>query len=965
MEFDVSHIPSQLRESLLHGKAAAEIGWGSAGDFDRCVNFLARHDVPAHMRKGECATLHHAATGKWPGAGRGHSGDVETFASEAHTGAMIALIPSAVDAQRLAMDGGEPVSELHMTLAFLGDSASWPQVDRLEMAAQVARAVGHLEPVAGTCNALTYFNPGDNGGDTALVYGVGGVAVEQIHRDVRFAINSYADRMPENHRPWVAHVTAAYTDDLGAHQALVERLGPVSFDTVRLAFGEEHYDIALQEMGIDLEAIVAAMGIYSPVTWRGPLAPIDSPTGDGRIFEAGRLTYQTFPAPLRFQRQGMPGHSGAVTVGRILHAEEGMWDGAPHIVGHGDWFNPDIIPEVTEAMALVEGGVAGPSVDLDTFAATPKEYQGKPVLSVFEGRVRGATLVSIPAFANLRLQLQRPPVADEPVDVEEVDDPSALVAAVTEFASVNSGGWKGAPVAPRDAAFDADDAVSRIEEYAGIGTDQADPAKLGKMFLWLNPDGTALGRDGYKLPWGDIFDGKPYLVYHAIYAAAALLEGGHGGLPNIPDGDKARLRSVISDIYAKLATEFNDPNVRASWDVAREKASQATKAAIMETETFAIQGGFDGMPIASGDPTWDKGAAERELDSWSGGDMSKYKRAFLYREDGADPKLKGSYKFPVARPINGRLTIIPAAVRNAAARVSNANVSDKAALGAAIERLMARIHKLEAGLIASVYDGVHPPKGAFAQRDLGGKTRMTVVPRDGYNEVYGHLANWDSCHLGLQIGNPNVCVKPPRSKRGYADFHVSTQLTAEGDIVEVGKLTIDAYHGSTRRGLTAAQIRAHYEHTGTEAAVGRVYEDEYGPVFFGVQVPDNDAALAQKIRRTPVSGHWHPVNGHLELVAALGVNRPAYPITASAADENIGEAIVLFDGDTQTGLIAGATFADEPEVQASDDDCGCDGTDGSREERIALLSGYQALPTHAELRDRRARLAAYSAALLS
>jgi hypothetical protein len=576
----VSRIPPQLRESLLRGKAAAEIGWGSEGDFDRCVSFLRRHDVPERMVKGECATLHHAATGKWPGAGRSHSGDTETFATQVHTGAMIALIPSAADAERLCLEGGEELGDMHLTLAYLGDAAEWSDSERFIMASEVEKALGSQGPVHGEAFALAYFNPGDNGKETALVYGIGGTEVDRVHRTVRHAAgNTYGPKVPDQHMPFTAHVTAKYTDDLDEHHGLVDRLGPITFDTVRLAFAGDHYDIPLRET-VDLDALVASMGNYSPVTWFGPLAPIGTPTGDKRIFPPATLTYQTFPMPLRFQRKGMPGHDGAVVVGRILHAEEGEWKGLPYIVGRGDWFNPDIVPEVTEAMALVEGGVSGPSVDLDSFAASVKEYAGKPVLSVHEGRVRGATLVSIPAFADLRLELQYPEVADEPVD------PVTLVASVQEFASVNDTGWKGAPVAPRDAEFDADDAVARIEDFAGVGGDSPDESKMRKMFLWIDPQGAPLDRAGYRLPWGDIIDGKPYLIYHAIYAAAALLEGGHGGLPNIPDPDKARLRTVISSIYAKLATEFGDPNIQASWDKAQEKADNATKAAVLDAAEF-------------------------------------------------------------------------------------------------------------------------------------------------------------------------------------------------------------------------------------------------------------------------------------------------------------------------------------------------------------------------------------------
>lgn len=48
----------------------APIGWGSPGDFRRCLRVM--HHVPARMRKGYCANRHKEATGRWPGRGRGH-----------------------------------------------------------------------------------------------------------------------------------------------------------------------------------------------------------------------------------------------------------------------------------------------------------------------------------------------------------------------------------------------------------------------------------------------------------------------------------------------------------------------------------------------------------------------------------------------------------------------------------------------------------------------------------------------------------------------------------------------------------------------------------------------------------------------------------------------------------------------------------------------------------------------------
>lgn len=401
--------------------------------------------------------------------------------------------------------------------------------------------------------------------------------------------------------------------------------------------------------------------------------------------------------------------------------------------------------------------------------------------------------------------------------------------------------------------------------------------------------------------------------------------------------------------------------------ITRPKRSSKQEATTMGIETFAVRtSGWSTLPTSTA--AWDEGAARAALDAWAGDDMGKYAKGFLWFDE-ANRENKTAYKFPIAKPVNGKLTIFISAVNNAKARLNQASIpaEDKAKILSILNGIQGRYRSAasgEAETFGTTYDGIHPPRAAFAQKKLPGKTKWTVVPRDGYNEVYGHLADWDSCHMGLQIGNPNMCVKPPRSKRGYKDFHVSTVLTAEGDVVEVGKMTIDTYHGSTRRGLTAAQVRAHYEHTGTEAAVGRVYEDEYGPAFFGVQVPNNDPALAQKIRRTPVSGHWHPVNGHLELVAALGVNRPAYPIVASATGEDIvvdDSTIILMEEGVQTGLIASATFEQEPdhmEDSTPGDGEGCCGGEAlsAQEARVAQILALPPIPTLQELKAREDRL---------
>lgn len=65
----VSHMPPQLQRSWLTGKVARRIRWGTPNDFYRCLHQARKYGIPKRQAKGMCATLHHKATGQWPGKG--------------------------------------------------------------------------------------------------------------------------------------------------------------------------------------------------------------------------------------------------------------------------------------------------------------------------------------------------------------------------------------------------------------------------------------------------------------------------------------------------------------------------------------------------------------------------------------------------------------------------------------------------------------------------------------------------------------------------------------------------------------------------------------------------------------------------------------------------------------------------------------------------------------------------------
>lgn len=180
--------------------------------------------------------------------------------------------------------------------------------------------------------------------------------------------------------------------------------------------------------------------------FRTMLAPINASTGDGRRFASGGITLDTLPMPFEWARQREGGHDGAVAVGAIQEAAvltvkeaiaqdyvsvdkakdlpadmEAVWARGVMFDDADREKMPRLAEDVAESMHLATSGTLGPSVDLDSFEAQPvmagsddaldwaaveaymDEHDGEepPIeLLITAGRVRAATLVSIPAFAE-------------------------------------------------------------------------------------------------------------------------------------------------------------------------------------------------------------------------------------------------------------------------------------------------------------------------------------------------------------------------------------------------------------------------------------------------------------------------------------------------------------------------------------------------------------------------------------
>jgi hypothetical protein len=134
--------------------------------------------------------------------------------------------------------------------------------------------------------------------------------------------------------------------------------------------------------------------------------------------------------------------------------------------------------------------------------------------------------------------------------------------------------------------------------------------------------------------------------------------------------------------------------------------------------------------------------------------------------------------------------------------------------------------------------------------------------------------------------------------------------------VKVGKITKGTGHASTRLGWIPAAD--HYDNTGTVVAAVAVHEDMFGGQLAGAIVPNASEMDVAELRRSPISGDWRRINGNLELVAALAVNTPGFPIVSLNAS-----------GDPDCIMAAGSWAVDD-----SDPGCGCDAKSTEREDSV-------------------------------
>jgi hypothetical protein len=344
--------------------------------------------------------------------------------------------------------------------------------------------------------------------------------------------------------------------------------------------------------------------------WKGLLAPINKPTGDGRRMAVGAFRWRELPLGLKWQRSDAMGHDDSVIIGSteqinlgtLQQAIDSGWISADDVTakmgpddmgvwGAGELFDdvdasvmPRLAEDVAEARLLTDRKVIGPSVDAGAATAilvevgsdeplTEQRFEelwlesmdtggDMPVELLFtDYEIAAATLVSIPAFAEARpFQLGLP----------------ALVAAVT--------GSTDLPVAPYTTEWDQQAATTRIFDAATNADGEVDTALLGKAFLYRDAEADPTTKGAYRLGFADMVDGELMMVPAGVQACA----GGHGvDAADIPDSDKTAIRTKICTLYGKCQ-DVHDQMPDCPFDNASAASSERTALAAALTAAAAL-----------------------------------------------------------------------------------------------------------------------------------------------------------------------------------------------------------------------------------------------------------------------------------------------------------------------------------------------------------------------------------------
>lgn len=840
----------------------------------------------------------------------------------------------------------------HMTLVWLGQN---PDLDKQAVLAGIKDVAQTVRPV--TTDVAQTSLLGDDDAEVAMVDPglMGDVRTDLLaNADIRAGYDA-VEQFPQ----WTPHVTLGYPDapPKGAVGSTIQ------FD--RLALWDQEYegeefpmtapvieDVDLEPVDVPVPEEDDELVDLPPTPWHGVLAPEGVASGDGRKFTEGAITWRDLPLPLLWQESSGMGHDGAVIVGQIAD----IWREGNLINASGTFANNEAAEKVIGLMA--DGHLRGVSVDIDS-AEMAMESEEEMLFS--SGRISAATMCAIPAFAEAFVSLgagdRSPAQASEPS--EALDLSTTVEMFISEEPWDGSASrftpeqWKSScclhlrdEVEPKSnhklPIKEPGGALSRGGTHAAAGRfnqTEAPPEKKAAAKSTLRGAYKTLGEQP-----PDVLKASGWNDPTGSMAAWRADEG--ASIPTAPDplmtsagsgtGTATQRGTGVSVTYSPTASSMNYGSATSPM-VTSSTTSAATSAAsirpISDQQPASRTSNGAGAGTESSTPSADAGSTMSPapkrgtsgpadaLAASASGTMTVARRRDEYgRGPGwvtdpvatrrvhdywTKPGHEGYAKIAWGTPGDFRRLraylskyIGPQFLNRTTAQWHHDALGywpgELGKPGNPVTRTHAGQTVDASVILASVEPGIDIPLAASWFRDpqFTQATALTVTD-DG--RVFGHLAEWGVCHIGI----PGTCVEAPHSAYSYAYFTTGAVETDEGP-VPVGQITMDTGHAARSAGPNIAA--AHYDNTGSVVADIAVGEDSFGIWVAGALRDNVPAEKRRALQAGALSGDWRLIRDSLELVAALAVNVPGFPIPRTG---------LAAAGGVQTSLVAAGVVVRE------------------------------------------------------
>jgi len=595
-------------------------------------------------------------------------------------------------------------------------------------------------------------------------------------------------------------------------------------------------------------ALVAAgapdlLTIEDDGTWHGPITFVNSWSADTRMLasesDAEAEVRPLLPLPVNVQFVTAPRHDGAVT--GLMSLDE-VWRESDSVMGRGridmeDPFGPHLARKIRQKflrfvsadLDKVEGRmvcVAEDGTPDDETNLATCERQGELYT---RWRIMGATLVAHPAYPLAAISTG-PVQPQQPADIAGYDPVWGCVR------PNGAGGWEPADCGAEDAVPAGPSQDQPYDLEHALPT--ADTAAVAAPATGPAPD-TAPTHAGLALKAANT--GRILLIQRALDErdpAAGTWEFPGGGIEEGETPEAAAFREFAEETGIQLPDTVQ---VVDGWR-SPNGVYQGYVAVLPAEQEIDINPGPDDRDVSNPDDP--------------DGDITE---TVAWWDIGALPDM------PALRP-EARDT--PWDLLAAASAEDPASAQPDGAMAAAANAVPAVDTSDNLTAAAVHIEGWLPPTDWFRSPDLTELQPITVDP-DG--RVRGYLAAWGVAHRSF----PGRAVTPPHSPSGYALFNSRPIHTSEG-LVDVGLITMGTGHAAL--GLDRRSAVAHYDDTGTIAAVVRAGEDSRGIWLAGAVLPDLGEQQRLRLSLSRFSGDWRQEGDGLELVAALAVPTEGFPV---------------------------------------------------------------------------------------